>query len=89
MDVKHVIEDVLRLKMKYLVQEPRGNVRLHEHFTGLVTDGADPHRWKKWRAASNCAAKAVGSLKRIWTDKSGLGTNFPQVHERKGGVQNG
>ena len=24
MDVKHVIEDVLRLKMKYLVQEPRG-----------------------------------------------------------------
>ena len=24
MDVKHIIEDVLRLKMKYLVQEPRG-----------------------------------------------------------------
>ena len=35
-DVKHVIEDVLRLKMKYLVQEPRGMYG-YTRLTGLVT----------------------------------------------------
>ena len=36
MDVKHIIEDVLRLKMKYLVQEPRGMYG-YTRLTGLVT----------------------------------------------------
>ncbi len=74
-DVKHVIEDVLRLKMKYLVQEPRGMYGYTSTYRiGDVMVLTSP--LEEMGVLLNCAAKAVGSLKRIWTDKSGLGTNF-------------
>lgn len=76
MDVKHIIEDVLRLKMKYLVQEPRGMYGYTSTYQiGDVLVLTSPLEGNG-RAFGTAAAKAVGSLKRIWTDKSGLGTNF-------------
>ena len=75
MDVKHIIEDVLRLKMKYLVQEPRGMYG----YTSTYQIGdvlVLTHHWKKWACFWNCAAKAVGSLKRNLDGQKRIGTNF-------------
>ena len=72
MNVKHIIEDVLRLKMKYLVQEPRGMYGYTSTYRiGDVMVLTSP--LEEMGVLLNCAAKAVGSLeayldgqKRTW-----------------------